>query len=134
MAFLVSKERVGNMIIKLGTVQEANRLANILDKSVFDILIETATILDDNYGERNIYSENGGYIVIIDDISDLEEYKNDFDYDSEVIELIDVIEGKEVYISVLYMISSDYGITVFLPKEIATDKMISYMEVTDNEL
>lgn len=117
------------MIIKLGTVEEVSRLEGVLSSELFNKVTEVATILDDNYGDRNIYSDYGGYIVVVDNESDLLEYSKVFNYIEEIIEFAEIVEFEPTWVQVLYMLSSDFGITIFLPKEIAPSEIVEKVEV-----
>lgn len=117
------------MIYKLGTVEEVNKLSTILDREVFSNALVVAEILDESYGERDIYCDMGGYIVIVETVADLKEYRKTFDYIAEISEYSGEIQGEEIWLQVLYVVSSDFGITLFLPKKIAPDELIDRLEV-----
>ena len=85
--------------------------------SISDII----DVLDENYGaERNIESDLGGYVVIAENIVDIEILKQD-KLQCLVPEYTDVIEvmNGENYTSSLYLLSSDFSIVVVCTEELS---------------
>ena len=81
----------------------------------------TISILNKAYGiDRDIESDLGGYIVIADNIVDIEILKQDKlqGFIPEYTDVIEVVNG-ENYISSLYLISSDYAIVVVTTKKLS---------------
>ena len=82
-------------------------------KEVFENVDNIINILDENYGFNRKLTDDGGYICIIEDIKDVEDLKVNILKGLEV-EFSDVIYDDKVniYSSTLYLLSSDYSITV----------------------
>jgi len=79
------------------------------------------TILNENYGDdRNIESDLGGYVVITENIVDIEMLKQDKLQDL-IPEYTDIIECKEGvnWTSSLFLLSSDYSIVVVCTEELS---------------
>lgn len=75
---------------------------------------EIIDILDDNYGtSRNADNDLGGYVLIAENIVDIEVLKKD-KLQELIAEYTDVIECEEgvAYTSSLFLISSDFSIVV----------------------
>ena len=81
---------------------------------------EIRDILNENYGaNRDIESDLGGYVVIAENIIDIEILKQD-KLQVLVPEYTDVIEvmNGENYTSSLYLLSSDFSIVVVTTEEL----------------
>ena len=88
---------------------------------VINRIFEAIEILDNNYGaNRNVDSDLGGYILIAENIVDIEVLKQDKlqGLVPEYTDVIEVVNG-ENYTSSLYVISSDYAIVVITTEEIS---------------
>ena len=88
---------------------------------VIDRIFEAIEILDNNYGaNRNVDSDLGGYILIAENIVDIEVLKQDKlqGLVPEYTDVIEVVNG-ENYTSSLYVISSDYAIVVITTEELS---------------
>lgn len=84
-------------------------------KEIFKVI----EILEANYGiNRNIEADLGGYILIAENIVDIERVKRD-KLQSLVPEYTDVIECKEGvnWTSSLFLLSSDYAVIVVTTEE-----------------
>ncbi|WP_283676571.1 hypothetical protein [Clostridium perfringens] len=87
---------------------------------VINSISETIEILDDNYGlNRNIDNDLGGYVLIAENIVDIEILKQDKLQDL-VPEYTDIIECSEGinWVSSLFLISSDFSIVVITTEEL----------------
>lgn len=102
-------------------VSELNDLIGIkLDTNVINIIVEQLNILDESYGkERNIDSDLGGYVLILETKDDVIEAKENILKDI-VPEYIDNIEceGDNQYCLSLFLLSSDYAVVVVTTKEL----------------
>ncbi|MDU1568623.1 MAG: hypothetical protein E6876_15570 [Clostridium sp.] len=92
-----------------------------LDSKVISTIEEQLSILDENYGlERDIYTDLGGYIVIAENIVDIEILKQGKlqGLIPEYTDVIEVVNG-ENYASSVYILSSDYAIVVVTTEELS---------------
>ena len=81
----------------------------------------TRTALDENYGDnRDVESDLGGYVVIAENIVDIEILKQD-KLQGLIPEYTDIIECSEGvnWTSSLFLISSDYAIIVVCTEELS---------------
>lgn len=81
----------------------------------------TITALDENYGDnRDVESDLGGYVVIAENIVDIEILKQD-KLQGLIPEYTDIIECSEGvnWTSSLFLISSDYAIIVVCTEELS---------------
>ncbi|KLE14814.1 hypothetical protein [Clostridium sp. C8] len=88
---------------------------------VINSISETIEILDDNYGaNRDIESDLGGYLLIAENIVDIEILKQDKLQDL-VPEYTDIIECSEGinWVSSLFLISSDFSTVVITTEELS---------------
>ena len=94
---------------------------NKIPSEVIESIKVTIDILNENYGvDRDIDADLGGYIVIAENIVDIEVLKQD-KLQGLVPEYTDVIECSRGinYTSVLYILSSDVSIVVVCTEELS---------------
>ncbi len=94
---------------------------NYCSKELIDSIIEVIEILDCNYGEdRDIDNDWGGYVLIAENIVDIEILKQD-KLQGLVPEYTDVIEcsGGVNWTSSLFLLSSDYAVVVVTTEELS---------------
>ena len=87
---------------------------------------ETIGILNDNYGvDRDVDTNLGGYIQVIESLEELKLLKDGILQDSveEYSDEICITENGYVYSSTLYIASSDYNVMVITKNEI-TDELL----------
>ena len=88
---------------------------------VINSISATIDILDNNYGDdRNIEIDLGGYILIVENIVDIEILKQD-KLQGVIPEYTDIIECSEGVnlTSSLFLLSSDYSIIVVTTEELS---------------
>ncbi|WP_294126694.1 hypothetical protein [uncultured Clostridium sp.] len=88
---------------------------------VINNLISTIALLDKNYGEeRDINNDLGGYVVIVENIVDIEMLKQG-KLKGLVAEYTDIIECSEGvnWTSSLFLLSSDFSIVVVTTEELS---------------
>lgn len=91
-----------------------------LDSSVLSIIEEQLDILDENYGsERDIDSDLGGYVLILESKEDVIKVKENILKDI-IPEYVDNIEceGGKLYCLSLFLLSSDYAVILVATKEL----------------
>ena len=94
-------------------------------KEVVGNVDNVITILNEYYGEHRKLTDDGGYVCVIEDIEEVEYLKVNV-LKGLVQEFSDVIyeDNVDKYNSTLYLLSSDYAITVITKNE-ATDKLLN---------
>ena len=101
------------MIYKIRTQKEIEALKGTLPSNVISEAERVADILDKYYNSQGM---DDGYILIAEDIADLDSVKNEyFDYTDMVYEFKDDIGG---WISTLYIIGTEYSVTLIVPNYI----------------
>ena len=104
-------------IFKENQLLEVN---NIPSETIESIKV-TIDILNENYGvDRNIESDLGGYVVIAENILDIEILKQE-KLQSLIPEYTDIIECSEGvnWTSSLFLLSSDFSIVVVTTEELS---------------
>lgn len=94
---------------------------NNIPSEVIESIRETIDVLNENYGaDRDIEADLGGYIVIAENIVDIELLKQGKlqGLIPEYTDVIEVVNG-ENYASSLYILSSDYAIVVITTEELS---------------
>ena len=94
---------------------------NSIPVEVIEFVREIIVILNEAYGEdRNVESDLGGYVLIAENIVDIEILKQD-KLQCLVPEYTDVIEvmNGDNYTSSLYLLSSDFSIVVVCTEELS---------------
>ena len=88
---------------------------------VIESIKVTITALDENYGDnRDVESDLGGYVVIVENIVDIEILKQD-KLKWLIQEYTDIIECSEgvSWTSSLFLLSNDYAIIVVTTEELS---------------
>lgn len=93
-------------------------------KEVVENVDNVINILDENYGYNRKSTDDGGYVCIIEDIKEVEYLKVNI-LKGLVEEFSDVIyeNNTDKYNSTLYLLSSDYSITIITKNEM-TDELL----------
>ncbi|MBR1436979.1 MAG: hypothetical protein IJ587_00450 [Synergistaceae bacterium] len=107
---------------KFGTVKELNSINMAVPDKVYQEALNIATMLDDQFGaERNVEFDDGGFIFIALNNSDLTYFKKNYvELNSELLEYVLPVDD---YFNAFYLYGYDYGISLFLPASIAPDFM-----------
>ncbi|MCI9258737.1 MAG: hypothetical protein HFJ16_00665 [Romboutsia sp.] len=111
-------------MINLWKKEDLNLLSEY-PKEVVENVDNVITILDESYSDNRKSTDDGGYVCVIEDIEEVEHLKVNV-LKGLVEEFCDVIYEDNVnkYSSTLYLLSSDYSITVITKNE-ATDKLLN---------
>ena len=104
-------------------IYKGNQLleVNNIPKEVIERMKVIIDILNENYGEyRDIEADLGGYVVIAENIVDIEILKQD-KLQRLIPEYTDIIECSEGvnWTSSLFLLSSDYAIVVLTTEELS---------------
>ena len=104
-------------------VYKENQLLEVknIPSEVIESMKATIYILNENYGgNRDIESDLGGYVLIAENIVDIEILKQDKlqGLVPEYTDVIEVVNG-ENYTSSLYLLSSDFSIVVVTTEELS---------------
>ena len=94
---------------------------NNIPSEVIESIKVTIDVLNENYGvDRNIESDLGGYVVIAENILDIEILKQE-KLQSLIPEYTDIIECSEGvnWTSSLFLLSSDFSIVVVTTEELS---------------
>ncbi len=104
--------------------KEDLKLLSKYPNEVVENIENAIDILDENYGYNRKLTDDGGYVCIIEDIKEIEYLKVNV-LKGLVEEFSDVVyqDDTDKYNSTLYMLSTDYSITVITKNEI-TDKLL----------
>ena len=116
-------------MIKLINEKDVHELA--LDEHIKSIAKYTLSILDDAYGEdRDPKADLGGFVVILEseeEVALLMEYH--LNLLTDIPEYTDYVAGNDDnWIVSMYLLSSDYSITVIMPMHIAPVEMLKIQE------
>lgn len=93
-------------------------------KEIVENVDKVINILDESYGNNRKVTDNGGYVCVIEDIEEVEYLRVNI-LKGLVEEFSDVIyeDNVDKYNSTLYLLSSDYAITV-ITRNKATDELL----------
>lgn len=110
-------------MINLWKKEDLNSLSEY-PKEVVENVDNVITILNESYGDNRKLTDDGGYICVIEDIEEVEYLKVNV-LKGLVEEFSDVIyeDNVDKYSSTLYILSSDYSITVITKNEV-TDELL----------
>lgn len=93
-------------------------------KDIVDNVDNVIKILNESYGNNRKVTDDGGYVCVIENIEEVEYLKVNI-LKGSVEEFSDVIyeDNVDKYSSTLYLLSSDYSVTVITKNE-ATDELL----------
>ena len=114
-SFLVQKIKGGVNMINLWKKEDLKLLLEY-PKEIVDNVNNVINILEESYGNNRKVTDDGGYVCVIEDIEEVEDLK------------VNILKGLvedniDKYNSTLYLLSSDYAITVITRNE-ATDELL----------
>ncbi len=113
------------MIYKIGSVADMQSIVFESDNTK-QIIYHYASILTHEYGaDRNIDTDNGGYILYAMSGTNAEEIKAFFDYTQNIAEFVDV---EDDVCSALYILSSDYGVVIVMSLADAPPEILKEIE------
>ena len=110
-------------MINLWNKEDLNLLSKYPNEVVENVG-NVITILDESYGDNRKSTDDGGYVCVIEDIEEVEYLKVNV-LKGLVEEFSDVLykDNVDKYSSTLYLLSSDYSITVITKNEV-TDELL----------
>ena len=111
------------MVYKIGNVSDLERIP-IPDSNTYDLLYRYARILSDEYGEeRNVDTDDGGYVLYTLPCATSEDIKAFFDYTKHTVESVD----RFGYLcAATYILHNEFVVTIVmstndLPNELIKD-------------
>lgn len=107
---------------KLWKLEQLEELKSKYAKEVLQSIEEIITVIDENYGgskSRNVDSDLGGYVILIDNEEEVKSIQSEILKDV-IPEFTDEIitSNDSSYYSSLYLLSSDYAVTIYSNKEL----------------
>ena len=109
------------MVYKIGNVSDLAKIPIVSDKAK-EILYHFARVLTTEYGEdRNIDTDDGGYILYALPGTDVKEIKDGFDYSQNTLEYGEAFE--DVCYAV-YILSADYGVVIVMSTADMSDEIL----------
>lgn len=110
-------------MINLWKKEDLNLLSEY-PREIVDNVDNVIIILDESYGESRKLTDDGGYVCVIEDIEEVEYLKVNI-LKGLIEEFSAVIHEDDIdkYNSTLYLLSSDYAVTVITKNE-ATDELL----------
>ena len=116
------------MVYKFGRASELDTLASgAVPAAVTAAMRLELALLDDAYGKnRNIDTDDGGFVLCCTPGTTVDELKAFFDPSEHVFECVGRIEAEPPYCSALYILTNDYAVEVFMavadaPEDIAAE-------------
>ena len=119
------------MLYKFGTATEIKPIKGKIPDVLFQTALNIVKALDDNYGiERDVDGEDGGYVLILQNVQGITEAADlDIQLGEDIHEHVNLIKCADGdYVNVLYLANNEFGINVFLPKDIAPQILLDDLE------
>ena len=102
------------MVYKLGKVEDMNKLP-IIESTIHEYIKYLLLVLDSEYGiDRDIDSNDGGYVVFVTGNTSDDEIIEVFDYTKHTVEYVEV---GEAYSTAVYMLNNEYTVMLIIPTE-----------------
>lgn len=104
------------MVYKLGNVSDMDRLPP-MDPKLWNVLFEYTSVLSNEYGEdRNVDSDDGGYVLYVMPGTPVEEIKAYFDYSAATIEYVDMFPWTSPpTCGGMYLLHNEFAVVVVVP-------------------
>ena len=113
----------------LGTLKDLEE-AHIGDWDLNMALHNYLSVLDENYGQdRNIYEDDGGFAIIIEDEEQLQEASAHVDLEGDIYEYIEEIN--ENYICMLKLCNNEFSVMVYIRKVLCSDDILECLYSND---
>ena len=113
----------------LGTLKDLDE-AYIGDWDLNMALHNYLSVLDENYGQdRNIYEDDGGFAIIIEDEKQLQEASAYIDLQDDIYEYIEEIN--ENYICMLKLYNNEFSVMVYIRKVLCSDGILECLYSND---
>lgn len=116
------------MLHKIGTLKELDAMTLTLPECVMTELTQDIAILDCEYGENRVWSQEGGYSAIMETTEDVTMFKNIVDYDTHPCEWATKLGRNSGWLSALYLLNDDYAVMAFMPVAIAPKAILADLE------
>ena len=102
------------MVFKLGTVEDMKILPQ-LEPSLRDYIKYLLLVLDTEYGiDRDIDSNDGGYVVFVTGNTSDDEITEVFDFKNHSVEYVEI---GETYSTAVYLLNNEYTVMLIMPTE-----------------
>ena len=103
-------------------IKQLKQLTTI-DSEVSNRASRILEILDAEYGSERMLSDDGGYVLVVQDNiqSDIKELDDFLTlYDKCIVEYIEAFKGedRQMYCEMLLLLSNDYGVTIYMTQEL----------------
>ena len=117
------------MVYKIGNTEDIKNLPSMTE-SIRERVSELARALSILYGKnRNVDSDDGGYILYVEPGTTAEELKQAFDYTSHTVEYIscDYTSSPPV-LSVFYVLNNEFTVSIVMSADDAPDEIRKEIE------
>ena len=112
---------IKTMVYKIGNVSDLESIP-ITDSFTYDLLYHYARVLTYEYGEeRNVDTDDGGYILYAPPGTNTEDIKAYFDYTKHSLESIDRFGS---LISAMYILHNEFVVTIIMSADDAPIELI----------
>ena len=106
----------------LGTLKDLDEV-HIGDWDLNMSLHNYLSVLDENYGQdRNIYEDDGGFAVVVENEADLQEANAYVDMEKDIYEYIEEIN--ENYICMLKLCNNEFSIMIYIRKFLCSEEVL----------
>ena len=113
----------------LGTLRDLDEV-HIGDWDLNMALHNYLSVLDENYGQnRNIYEDDGGFAIIIEDEQQLQEACAHVDLEADIYEYIEEIN--EIYICMLKLCNNEFSVMIYIRKVLCSDDILECLYSND---
>ena len=113
----------------LGTLKDLDEV-HIGDWDLNMALHNYLSVLDENYGQdRNIYEDDGGFAIIIEDEQQLQEASAHVDLEADIYEYIEEIN--ENYICMLKLCNNEFSVIIYIRKFLCSEEVLDCLYGND---
>jgi len=119
------------MLYKFGTKKEIEAIKGEIPDVLYQTALNIVKSLDENYGaDRDVDEEDGGFVLVLENVQDIEEAADwHIRLDKDTHEHVNLVKCEDGdYINALYIMNNEFGMNVFLPKDIALKILLDDLE------
>lgn len=109
------------MVYKIGNVADLDMLP-LIEDTALELLYHYARVLTTEYGEdRNVDTDDGGYLLYVPSGTPTEEIKVFFDYTKHTVESVDRFGH---LLAATYILNNEFAVTIILSEKDAPMEII----------
>ena len=128
---MCQKRKDDTMLYKFGTKKEIEEIKGKIPDVLYQTALNIVKALDENYGADRGEDEDGGFVLVLENVQDIKEAADwHIRLDKGNHEHVNLVKCEDGdYINALFLMNNEFGVNVFLAKDIALKILLDDLEV-----